>query len=203
METLSQWWSGLQSLNQWFYAFAAFFSVFFVWQLISALIGLGGGTDLDTHAEPTWDHATPHDAHDTLMAFKLLSIRSILAFFTLFTWAGALYMNMHCPVTRSIFYALLWGVAAMLLVSMLMNAMSRLTETGTIRMDTCVGADGTVYLDIPAGGVGEVRVLVSGTVRLVKARGAGGAGIKAGGPVRVIRMLGPDTIEVEPAAPRV
>ena len=199
MDTLMSWWGSLQPLNQWFYIAAAFFSVFFLWQVIMAVIGLGGGdADFDTHVEPAWEHATPTDAGDTVLTFKLLSVRSVLAFFTLFTWAGALYLNRHLPVGRALVYAVLWGLAALAIVSLVFHLMKKMTESGTMNIRTCIGASGTVYLDIPAGSQGEVRVLCSGVVTHFKARTVDGAALKAGTLVRVVRPLGPNMLAVEP-----
>ena len=198
MEALSIWWGGLQPLNQWFFVAAAFFSVFFLWQLVMAFAGLGGGeAPLDSHVEHTWEHQSPSDADQTVLAFKFLSFRSIVAFFTLFTWAGALYMNGHTPVSRSIGYALIWGAVAMVLVSLLFHTIRKLAETGNMKIGSCVGAAGTVYLDIPAGGVGEVRLLCGGAMTHFKARSAGGQALKAGSPVRVLQVTGSNTLEVE------
>jgi len=89
MQSFSQWWSSLPALNQWFFIAAAFFSVFFLWQLAMALFGLSGGHDLDSHPDQPMEHDTPQDAAATVMAFKLIGVRSLLAFFTLFTWRAA------------------------------------------------------------------------------------------------------------------
>jgi hypothetical protein len=198
MEAITAWWSGLYVLNQAFYMAATFFSVFFLAQLAMALIGLGGAdTDLDTHVEPMAVHDTPTDAGDSVLTFKLLSVRSIVAFFTLFSWAGALYMNQGLTVTRSLSYALVWGLAAMFVVSYIFHLLRRMTETGNQRITTCVGNFGMVYLDIPAGGQGEIRMPCSGVMTHFKARVAGGAAVKAGTAVRVTRVIGPNFVEVE------
>jgi len=210
-----EWWTNLTALNQVFYVLAGLFSLVFLWQFIATVIGLGGG-ELEVnagHADVDFAghfHADAHvevdsieghsaaDAAETIAAFRLLSIRAILAFCTLFTWAGALYLDGGKSVERSLLYAALWGLGAWLVITLLVNWMRKLTETGTLDLRTCVGATGTVYLNIPAAGQGEVRVLVSGVVKLVKARGAGGAELKAGTPVRVARLLNGTTVEVEP-----
>ena len=80
-----------------------------------------------------------------------------------------------------------------------MYALRHLQETGTRRLVTCVGTPGTVYMDIPKGGTGKVRTVVSGSVAFVPARTAGGKALKAGTPVRVRRMLDASTVEVEEA----
>ena len=199
METYNAWWGGLTTLNQWFFIAAAFFSVIFGWQLIMALMGLGGHDgDVDSHVEDSGEHQTPGDAEQTVMAFKLLSVRSILSFFTLFTWAGALYMSRGVSVSLSLAYALAWGIAAMVLVSLLFYMMRRLAETGNIKVSSTVGALGAVYLDIPANGTGEVRVLCSGVMTHFKARVAGGAPLKTGTQVKVARALDGTMIEVAP-----
>ncbi len=207
MATVLTWWGQLSGVNQAFYAAAIFFSVFFVWQLISALLGLAGdhgiaahdlagGHDFDAHAESTLHHEAPHDAHDTVLAFRLVSLRSVLAFLTLFAWATALYMNSGLPLHRSLSFAALWGLAAMILVSLLVHWLSKLGETGNIRVETCIGATGTVYLDIPEKGPGEIRVMCSGVLTHLKAVSVSGP-LKAGAAVRVIRITGPNTVEVQ------
>ena len=208
------WWSDLSGLIKGFYISAFFFTALFLWQLIGALIGIVGSHDLDVDAggadldadmdvghdfdvdHPEFEHGAVIDGAETMAAFKLLSIRSILAFLMLFTWAGALYMDRGDPVSRAMLYALLWGVASMLLVAGLFYGMRRMTETGSPRIASCLGTRGTVYLDIPRRGMGEVRVTVSGVVTHVKARGMGGQELPAGTPIRVKRVLGPNSVEV-------
>ncbi|MBM4355223.1 MAG: hypothetical protein FJ109_15805, partial [Deltaproteobacteria bacterium] len=128
---MMEWWNGLSSLNQGFYAAAAFFSVFFLWQLVSALIGLSGGEDAGVGGDhdvggpdagsPDAAHAGgddgSHDPGATVSAFKLLSVRSIIAFFTLFCWAGALYLQEGVAISLTLLYAFLWGLAAAVAVS--------------------------------------------------------------------------------------
>jgi hypothetical protein len=198
MATFDVWWGGLTTLNQCFFVAAAFFSVFFLWQLIAAIMGIGGhDMDVDSHVEATDAHQTPDDADQTIVAFKLLSVRSILAFFTLFTWSGALYLGQHVPITRALVYSILWGTAALIFVAFLMFMLRKLTSPGAARIGSSVGTLGTVYLDIPAGGAGEIRALCGDTMTHFKARLAGGNGLKAGAQIRVTKVLDANTVEVE------
>jgi len=235
---MTEWWAGLTTLTQGFFAVALVFSCLFLWQLVAAVLGLAGhgaDTDVDMQtdvdagadfhadadadlggADAHFDTDVPHgaDLHvapgdqvdaadmtihtvDTVASFKLLSIRSIIAFGMLFAWAGALYLMEGVAVPQAMLYALAWGLAGMLVVSALFYLMRRMTETGNIRLATCVGQPGTVYMDIPADGAGKVRTLVSGTVSFVPARAAGGAALKSGTPITVRRLLDATTVEVE------
>ena len=214
-----QWWSDLTAVNQVFYAAAAFFSLIFLWQFISSLVGLSGGeADLEVDADMDVDvdggdmdidggdglEVDDIEAHsleaaaESTAAFKVLTLRAILAFFTLFFWAGAMYLNMGKSLSRALLYATAWGVAAWLIVAHVVNWMRRLAESGTARLVSCVGTNGSVYLDVPAGGQGEVRLLVSGRVSMVKARAVGGVELKSGTAVRVVRVVDPTSVEVRP-----
>ncbi|MBU4201484.1 MAG: hypothetical protein KKE37_02705 [Verrucomicrobia bacterium] len=202
MEALNAWWAGLTTLNHGFYIAALFFSAFFLWQLIMAVIGLGAGdTVLDSAADHSWEHDSPADAHDTMFVFKLLSIRSLIAFATLFSWAGALYIDHGIPVSTALTYALIWGLAAMVVVSLLMHLLRRMTETGNMQIDSCLGSTGSVHLDIPVEGMGEIRVACSGVMTHFRARTAGGKPLKAGAEARVVKVLGPNIVEVVAVSP--
>ncbi|MDY7010216.1 MAG: hypothetical protein SVV80_05615 [Planctomycetota bacterium] len=210
---MMEWWRGLETVTQWFYGAAVFFSAIFLWQFITSLIGLGGAEDVDMDADADVDvdvhadvdlhpgdieAASSSDAADSVAAFRLLSIRAILAFLTLFFWAAAMHHDAGKSLTWAIAYGTFWGLGAFVVVALAMNLMRKLAETGNPRLRTCVGTRGTVYLDIPADGTGEARVTVSGVVSHVKARTSDGKPLKAGTPISVTRTLGPTTIEVKP-----
>jgi len=204
MDSLSAWWGSLESLAQWFYAGAVFFSVLFVWQLVAALIGLSAGDhDLDAgaHVDASGGHDLhTHDGdhHESMAVFKLLSLRSVLAFATLFAWAGALYLNTGVAAGWAMFYATLWGLLALVLVAFMLNLLPRLAQSGNLDMASAIQAMAPVYLDIPKDGDGEIRVLVSGVMTHLRARTADGAALKAGATIKVLRVLGPNLVEVEP-----
>ena len=197
---MMEWWNSLDTIIRGFYIAAAFFSVFLVWQLVAALIGLSGDSgdaDVDSADGHDFDHDMAHDAHDTTMAFRLLSIRSILAFCTLFSWAGAMYMQTGSTLSTALLYAVLWGGAAMGVVAGFFHVMRRMTESGNLKIASCVGTQGTVHIDIPKDSMGEARVTVNGVMQVFRARSAGGDPIAAGTVITVTRVMGPNTIEVK------
>jgi len=203
---MMEWWNSLETLNKFFYGGAGFFTLIFTWQFVSMLIGLSGGGDMDMDGDVDVDMDGDMDMDadgidsgvESVAAFHIFSVRAILAFFTMFTWAGALYMNTGKTVSGSIVLAFAWGVAGWTVVAVLLHWLRKLAETGNRRLRTCLGQTGTVYLDIPSGGQGEVRVTVSGVVSVVKARAAGGAAIKSGTPVIVARLSGVNSVQVRP-----
>ena len=190
------WWTGLGTLNQGLYVLAVFFSVFFVWQLVAALVGLGGGGDLTDVGDAESD-GTADVGDGSVAAFKLLSLRSLIAFGMLFGWAGALYLQSGQEVSSALVYAVVWGSAGMVLVSYFFHTIRRLEETGNPRLETCIGTEGEVYIDIPENGAGQVRVMESGAVTYVSAKGRDGTAIPSRTPVRVLQTLDATTVEVE------
>ena len=205
---MQAWWDGLTTLNHVFYVAAGFFSVFLLWQIVSLALGFGGHSDADMHFDGHADVDAHADHPDeglsneldaaSTAAFHLISFRSVLAFCTLFTWGGALYQNFGQPLGPALIYSAMWGVAAMVIVALLVHFMRRMTESGTASLLSCVGAAGVVYLNIPAGGQGEVRVKVGDAMTHVRARSRAGA-LSAGAAVRVVRTLDDTTVEVEPS----
>jgi hypothetical protein len=205
---MGNWWSALDPINKAFFSAAAFCSVFFIWQMLAALIGLGSdhdmddasGGDMDSDVDVN-DHSfaegADHDSSATVVAFKLLSIRAIITFCTLFTWGSALYLNQGESLTKSMGISAIWGLAGMASIALLLSLLPKLAHTGTKRLATALGNKGTVYLDIPENGQGEVRVAVSGVVSFVKARSCDGSAIKTGTPVEVIQVLDESTVEVK------
>ena len=185
---------------------ALFFSVLFAWQLLATLFGhFGGGDNIDASAVHDagaggHDVAAGHDAAvDSVASFKLLSIRSMTAFGLLFGWAGVLYHRAGVSQNLTILYSLIWGMVGMLIVSTLFYFFMRMTESGTRRLSSAVGQPATVYMDIPAGGAGQVRVLCGGSICFVSARAASGEALKAGAPVVIKRVIGPNVVEIEKA----
>jgi membrane protein implicated in regulation of membrane protease activity len=183
---------------------AVFFSILFAWQLLATLFGhFGGGDSVDAgtaHDVGAGGHdvAAGHDAAvDSVASFKLLSIRSMTAFGLLFGWAGVLYSRAGWSQNATILVSLAWGFVGMLIVSALFYFFLRMTESGTRRLSTAVGQPATVYMDIPANGAGQVRVLCGGSICFVSARVAGGEALKAGTAVVIKRIIGPNVVEVE------
>ena len=61
---MMEWWRELETLTQWFYGAAAFFSAIFLWQFISSLIGMSGAEDVDMDADVDVDVDADFDIDD-------------------------------------------------------------------------------------------------------------------------------------------
>lgn len=202
---MQEWWINLAGTTQVFFGMAAFFSVFFLWQILAAFMGLSGdgpdggiGVDLSNVDSPhNFDH---HDVVESSQAFKILSLRSLITFFMLFSWGSALFTTSGMPIVKAMSISALWGLAGMLAIAGIFYVMGKLTETGTKDLASCKGQTGTVYLDIPSGGFGEIKTTVSGVVENVKARNVDGEALPSGTRVRIVNVIGQTLVEVEKLA---
>ena len=200
--TFSQWWADMATVTQVFYIAASFFSVIFIWQFVASLIGMSGGEmDVDgavdaVGAADVADATHAVHAIDSIDAFNLFSIRAILAFCTLFFWAGAMYLDQGLGKPAALAYAFGWGLAGWFVVTLLVNWLRKLAETGNPQIASCVGTRGAVYMNIPADGIGKVRVTVTGAMSMVDARSAGSVAIAAGTPVEILSKIDDSTVEV-------
>jgi membrane protein implicated in regulation of membrane protease activity len=204
----------LAFLTEMYWGLAILFSLMFAWQLLATLFGhFSGAENVDAGAMGHDIAAGGHDVvgqdghdgavhgADTIASFKLLSIRSATAFGLLFGWAGVLYGGEEPPLHAQwvIVYSILWGLVGMVMVSLIFYFLLRMTETGTRRLASALGQRGTVYMDIPAGGTGQIKAVVTNTVSFVNARTRDGQPLKAGTPVVVKRLLDASTVEVDKA----
>ncbi len=194
---MQEWWESLAGATQFFYGMAAFFSVFFLWQIIAAFMGLDGD---EMDADGSFDVSDNLNADDVLessQAFKVLSLRSIITFFTLFSWGSALYTAEGMSVVKAMGIASVWGLIGMFAIALIFYGMSKLAETGTKDICSCKGKIGTVYLDIPAGGLGEIKISLTNAVEHVKARSVEKERLSAGTQVRVVEVMDQTMVKVE------
>ena len=70
-------------------------------------------------------------------------------------------------------------------------------EVGNVPLWRAIGEEGTVYMDIPEGGAGKVRILCGGTICFVNARSRSGEPLLAGTPIKAIGTLDERTLEVD------
>lgn len=152
----SLWWQALTVLQKVYWLIAIPFSVFFVLQTVMSLFGgdiLSADGDADLAVES-----------DTGIDFQFLSIKNLVAFFTLFGWVGVLTSSSGMAAIWSVLLAIVAGLLMMLLMATLMYFMSKLTESGTLELKNAKGRTGTVYLTIPGkrAGMGKVQISIQG-----------------------------------------
>ena len=153
------------SLSSVYWGLAIFGSIFFGISCVLAILGVGGlddGMDIDADGVPL-DHVD-HGFLD----FNLFSIRSILAFLTVFGWGGVMWGEHGLWGFIGAFAA---GLATMFLTALVIWGLMKLQSSGTISSKKFIGRTGLVYLSIPGGRTdpGKITVRLNGATHELKA----------------------------------
>lgn len=138
-----------------------------------------GGHDIDVH------HA------DSDIGFKMLSLHGITSFLMMFGLVGlALYRQNQAGILIAMAGAVVAGFVSVWIIGKLFFLTVRLKSSGTISIDSTVGAQGKVYLAIPEKGTGRVLIKVRNSLREYDAMSNDDKAISTGTPIRVVWVDG-------------
>jgi len=165
------------------------------------LMFIGGEVEGDVDAEVPEDVDFDVDAEglgEADASFRLLSLHGLTAFFAIFGLIGlGLHMESQFHVAVALAGAFLAGLASLFVVSYLFTIMRKLQSSGTLNLANAAGQEGTVYLTIPPGGTGKVRVAVQGRLKVFDAVSESEKPIKTGEAIRVLRVVSGNILLVE------
>ena len=130
--------------------------------------------------------------------FRLLSLQGVMAFLLIFGLSGRAFLLETEMGHGAVFAAALAsGIGAMWVMGWLFAMMHRLQDSGNVDLNRAIGAKGTVYLTIPAGGSGEVQVIFSGKQQIHDAIAEDDLPIETGARVEVVATRGSNTLVVK------
>ena len=154
-----------ENLHSIYWGLAVFGSIFFGLTCLLAIFGIGG---LDDGLEVDADGVALDHVDHGFLDFNLFSIRSILAFLTVFGWGGVMWGHHGWIGFIAAFAA---GTATMFLTAFVIWALMKLQTSGTVSNRQLIGQIGSVYLSIPGGrsNPGKITVPFNGATRELKA----------------------------------
>lgn len=162
-------------------------SLVFVIQLFFSFFGFGMDHDVDAGGVGA-DHDVGAAEHldAGFSAFKLFSVRSLIAFITFFGWGGVVWGKSG---PSGFFAALASGFFMMFVTSGMLYFFLRLQQSGNINPQDYVGSKGTVYIKIPGGQTehGKVTVTIRNSTREIIA--VAEEEIPSGASVTVVKQV--------------
>ena len=180
--------SQYQGIEVFFGICALIGGAFVLLRIVTQLIGIdhgdsgnfdAGGHDFDSH------HA------DSDVGFKILSLHGLTAFLMMFGLVGlALYRQSGMGTFISISGAIVAGLASVWIIKKLFYVIVNLQSSGTIAIDSTVGAQGKVYTTIPENGTGRVLITVNNSLREYDAASQDTHAIATATPIRVVWVDG-------------
>ncbi len=158
---LGNWWHNLRFEEQVFWTIAVIFTILFVLQLVTSIMGIDIDSDFEIDVDTDFDGSIDTDGHfDVDPGFTLFSVRSIIAFFTFFGWVGVISLSGGMDIKLAIFISFISGLIALVFVAFVLYQLVKLAEVGNVEIEDVLGKYGKVYLPIPANreGIGYVTV---------------------------------------------
>jgi hypothetical protein len=185
----TEWWSALDSFEKTFWIIAIPSSFAFLIQLITTFLGgdMDTDTDLDTEVES-----------DTGVGFQFLTIKNLIAFFTIFSWTGIACIDIGLGKSPTIIISLIAGLVMMTIMASIFYFANKLTESGSLNLRNAVNAEGQTYLTIPAkkGGYGKIQIKIQGALRDLDAVTKDSTDIPTGTIVKVTEVSSNNVLTV-------
>jgi len=192
--TISESWQSLMLIEKIYWCIAVPFSVLFIIQIF--LTFLGGDTD-GIEAEGDADMSVDSD---TGIDFQFITLKNLVAFFTIFGWTGIACLEGEMSIVASVFISTVAGIVMMSIMASIIYFMHKLADNGTLSMKNAVGKIGSVYLTIPSNrkGLGKVQIQVQG-FQTLDAMTDFDEEIKTGSVIEVVEVINNEILLVKPS----
>jgi len=148
---MNAWWGALSPVEHVFWIMAVAASTVLLIQLIIACFA-GFEFDIDTHHDIDGHHdiGGPH--------FQLLTVRGLVAFFSIFGWSGLAFNHHGYHISLVIIFAMICGFIMMLATALIFWGLASLQRVSIMDLSKAKGSFATVYLKIPAVGKGQGKI---------------------------------------------
>jgi hypothetical protein len=190
-------------------------------QFVLTLVGLGGehGVDFghdadfsggtghdgaigDSHGTDGHGHDAAHQQHASAWLFAVISFRTLIAAITFFGLVGSAARSAEQGPGMQLLLAIAAGIGAMYGVHWLIRMIGRLGQDGTLRLQSALGQEGTVYVPIDGtrSQAGKIQLRMQNRLVEYEAVTSVPDRLATGAKVRVVGLAG-NVLEVEPITP--
>ena len=186
-----EWFQELTSFQKTYWIITGISTLIFLLVLISTFIGADTDDIGDIDAEI--------DA-DTGAGFQFFTFKNVVAFFAIFGWSGIASMDAGNSKTVTILISIFCGLAMMFVMAAMFYYISKLTSSGTLKMQNALNAIGEVYLTVGANRskIGKVQVKVQGALRELEALTDNNEDLTQGNVIKVIEVTNNGILIIEP-----
>lgn len=152
---MQEFFSGMESMEQFYWYVAIGASIVFIIQTILTFIGAEMHLDTSMHGD-----LSGHDM-PTVSALHLLTLRNLISFILGFGWTGATFYKTIDNKLLLTGLAVIVGLIFVTLCFLVMHVLIKLSENNTFKIEDAIGKTGEVYLTIPPSKQGKGKILIS------------------------------------------
>ena len=187
---MGDFFTDMSTLHIVFWITALIGSTIFLVLFVLNLLGADSDAEMDTDTEIGMDDG---------IGIQFFTFKNAMAFFTLFGWTGIACLDNGFSAGVSTTIAFMAGIAMMTLMSFLFLWISKLAESGTLRIENAVGNIGEVYLSIGANRsrIGKISIDVQGSKRELSALSDEKKDLKQGEVIRVTAVVSGEILLIE------
>ena len=133
-------------------------------------------------------------------SLRIFTIQTVMAFLCVFGWTASVMYASDGSSLKASAVGFIFGAAAMYLIAKLAQQTAKLTANGTFNPKNAIGAEGSVYIPIPANssGNGKINIVVQGSLMECDAMTEEHEQLSTGTKIRVTDIVG-DVLVVERA----
>jgi hypothetical protein len=185
---MGDWWTGLDTSLQFFYAIGFISGFLLIMQLVFLLLGASdfeiGDVDTDVDAE-------------------LVSVKSVVAFMFGFGWTGVAMLEGDFSLPAAVLAGVVVGFTFLLFVYLAVRSLKKLSGGGVRSYEGALGTRGRVYMRVPAerAAPGQIEITIQGRVEIVDAYFAGDRVLNPNELVTVVGFVDNHSLVVEPVSP--
>lgn len=188
---MMEWFQELTSFQKTYWIITGISTLIFLLVLISTFIGADTEDIGDVDAEI--------DA-DTGAGFQFFTFKNVVAFFAIFGWSGISSIDAGNSKSTTIIISIICGLLMMFVMAAMFYYISKLTSSGTLKMQNALNSIGEVYLTVGAkrSKIGKVQVKVQGALRELEALTDYHENLTQGNVIKVIEVTNNGILIIEP-----
>ncbi len=187
---MGDFFADMSTLQVVFWITALIGSTVFLALFALSMLGADSEADMDTDTEIGADDG---------IGIQFFTFKNTMAFFTLFGWTGIACLDNGFSAGAATTIAFMAGLAMMTLMAFLFLWISKLAESGTLKIENAVGNIGEVYLSIGANRsrIGKISIDVQGSKRELSALTDEKEDLKQGEVIRVTAVVSGEILLIE------
>lgn len=188
---MTEWFDALTSFEKIYWFITVISTLMFLFVLVTTFMGVNGDDIGDVDAEV--------DA-DTGVGFQFFTFKNMVAFFTIFGWSGIASLDAENTKTITIIISIFSGFLMMTIMAAMFYYISKLSDSGTLKMKNALNAIGEVYLTVGANRskIGKVQIKVQGSLRELEALTDTDIDLKQGTVITVVEVTSNGILIIKP-----